>query len=111
MAVHPSARQEVGIIAERARSSPGLPRRGRTRRMRRPTRLHAGLAGGVLAVSCAAILVRLADAPPLAIATWRLALAAAVTGALALAFRRAELAALDGRARALLAGAGLALAV
>jgi len=65
----------------------------------------------VLAVSCAAILVRLADAPPLAIATWRLALAAAVTGALALAFRRAELAALDGRARALLAGAGLALAV
>jgi len=65
----------------------------------------------VLAVSWAAILVRLADAPPLAIATWRLALAAAVTGAFALAFRRAELAALDGRARALLAGAGLALAV
>jgi drug/metabolite transporter (DMT)-like permease len=79
--------------------------------MHRPSRLHAGLAGGVLAVSFAAILVRLAAAPPLAIATWRLAVAAAVTGAFALVYRRRELAALEARARLLLAGAGLALAV
>ena len=36
-----------------------------------PARLRSGLAVGVLAVSWAAILVRLAAAPPLAIAAWR----------------------------------------
>ncbi len=76
-----------------------------------PARLHAGLALGVLAVSWAAILVRLADAAPLAVAAWRLLLAGAATLAFALLRRRRELAALDRRALALLAGAGLALAV
>lgn len=78
---------------------------------RSPTRLHAGLAAGVLAVSWAAILVRLADAAPLAIATWRMALAGAATAAFALTRRRAELGALGARSRALLLGAGLALSV
>lgn len=78
---------------------------------RSPTRLHAGLAAGVLAVSWAAILVRLADAAPLAIAAWRLVLAGGVTAVFALLQRRRELAALAPRSRALLVGAGLALSV
>lgn len=78
---------------------------------RSPTRLHAGLAAGVLAVSWAAILVRVADAPPLAIAAWRLVLAGAVTAGFALARRRREVAALGRSALLHLAGAGLALSV
>ena len=74
-------------------------------------RVRAGLALGVLSVSWAAILVRLADAPALAIAAWRLVLAGAAALAFALLRRRAELRALDGRAYSLLAGAGLALAL
>ena len=63
----------------------------------------------MLAVSWAAILVRLADAAPLAIAAWRLVLAGAATGAFAVFRRRGELRALGPRARLLLAAAGLAL--
>ena len=74
-------------------------------------RVRASLALGVLSVSWAAILVRLADAPALAIAAWRLVLAGAAALAFALLRRRAELRALDGRAYSLLAGAGLALAL
>ncbi|GEJ56314.1 DMT family transporter [Anaeromyxobacter diazotrophicus] len=76
-----------------------------------PRRVRAGLALGVLSVSWAAILVRLADAPALAVAAWRLVLAGAAALAFALLRRRAELGALDRRALGLLAGAGLALAL
>ncbi|MFL5263131.1 MAG: DMT family transporter [Anaeromyxobacteraceae bacterium] len=72
--------------------------------------VHAGLAAGVVCVSWAAILVRLADAAPLAIAAWRLAIAGAATLGFALVRRRAELRALPARSLALLALAGLALA-
>jgi drug/metabolite transporter (DMT)-like permease len=75
------------------------------------SRPHLALAAGVVCVSWAAILVRLADAAPLAVAAWRMLLAGAAALAFALVHRRGELAALDRRARALLAGAGLALAV
>ncbi len=62
------------------------------------------------AVSFSSVLIRKADAPPLAIAFWRNALAASVLLPLALIFRRNEFRALDaGRFRvALLAGALLA---
>jgi len=46
------------------------------------------LATGVVAVSCAAVLIREADAPALVIAAYRLGLAAVPTGALALATGR-----------------------
>jgi hypothetical protein len=69
-----------------------------------PTRLHAGLACGVVCVSWAAILVRLADAPPLAIAAWRLLLAGGATGLFALLRRRAELGGLGRRSLARIAG-------
>jgi drug/metabolite transporter (DMT)-like permease len=74
-------------------------------------RVHLGLAGGVLAVSWAAILVRLAQAPPLSVAAWRLVLASAPALLFAAIRRRPELAALPGRSRLLLCGAGLALAL
>lgn len=74
-----------------------------------PRRVRAGLALGVLSVSWAAILIRLADAPALSVAAWRLLLAGAAALAFALLRRRAELAALDRRALLLLGGAGLAL--
>jgi drug/metabolite transporter (DMT)-like permease len=76
-----------------------------------PLRVRLGLGLGVMAVSWAAILVRLASAPALAIATWRMLLAALVAGAFAALRRRSELAALPLGARLQLAGAGLALAV
>jgi drug/metabolite transporter (DMT)-like permease len=74
-------------------------------------RPRLGLAAGVVCVSWAAILVRLADASPLAIAAWRMLLAGAVSAGFALARRRRELADLDRRGWALLGAAGLALAV
>ena len=65
---------------------------------------------GVLAVSWAAPLIRLADAPAEVIATLRLAIAAPPVALAALAWRRAELAAVGPRevGLALLAGAALA---
>jgi len=67
------------------------------------------LAIGVVAVSCAAVLIREADAPALVIAAYRLGLAAVPTGALALATGRYR-APRDGLlAWPLLAGAFLAL--
>ncbi len=75
-----------------------------------PPGVRAGLALGVLSVSWAAILVRLADAPALSVATWRLAIASVPALAFALWRRRAEWARLSPRDRGLLAGAGLALA-
>lgn len=66
---------------------------------------------GVLAVSWAAIFIRLADAPALSVATYRLGLSAVPVGAFALARRRTELARL-GRGEWLLLGvSGAALAL
>jgi drug/metabolite transporter (DMT)-like permease len=70
---------------------------------------HGVLAVGVVAVSCAAVLIREADAPALVIAAYRMGLAAVPAGALALATGR-ERASQDGLwAWPLLAGAFLAL--
>jgi drug/metabolite transporter (DMT)-like permease len=70
---------------------------------------HAVLAIGVVAVSCAAVLIREADAPALVIAAYRMGLAAVPAGALALATGR-ERASEDGLwAWPLLAGTFLAL--
>ena len=70
-----------------------------------------GVAAGVIAVSWAAIFIRLADAPALAISAWRLGLAAVPVAAYALARNGAELRALDRRTWALLALSGVALAL
>lgn len=70
---------------------------------------HAVLAIGVVAVSCAAVLIREADAPVLVIAAYRMGLAAVPAGALALATGR-ERASEDGLwVWPLLAGTFLAL--
>lgn len=70
---------------------------------------HAVLAIGVVSVSCAAVLIREADAPVLVIAAYRMGLAAVPAGALALATGR-ERASQDGLwAWPLLAGTFLAL--
>jgi len=52
------------------------------------SQVYPVLAVGVVAVSCAAVLIREADAPALVIAAYRLGLAAVPTGALALATGR-----------------------
>jgi len=74
------------------------------------TRLAVGLSAGVLAVSWAAILVRLAAAPALSVAAWRLLVAGLPALAWALWRHRGEWRALPARERWLAAGAGLALA-
>ena len=74
------------------------------------TRLLAGLGVGVLAVSFASILIRLAQAegmPSLSIAAWRLIGASALLGPYAWATRRDEVPALPRRDLGLLALAGL----
>ena len=76
------------------------------------TRLLAGLGVGVLAVSFASILIRLAQAegmPSLSIAAWRLIGASALLGPYAWATRRDEVRALPRRDLGLLALAGLFL--
>ncbi len=74
-------------------------------------RLVAGLVLGVFAVSWAAIFIRLAEAPALSVAAYRLGLSAVPVGALALARRRAELARLRRGEWLLLGGSGAALAL
>lgn len=74
-------------------------------------RLVAGLLVGVVAVSWAAIFIRLAEAPALSIAAYRLSLSAVPVGAFALARRRAELARLRRGEWLLLGGSGAALAL
>ncbi|MDD9368692.1 MAG: DMT family transporter [Acidimicrobiales bacterium] len=81
--------------------------------MARPPTLDLVLLGlAVVAVSTSAPLIRGADAPSLAVAFWRNALAVPVLGALVLAGRRSrrELTGLDARERRLCALAGLFLA-
>ena len=71
-------------------------------------RLAVGLLAGVVAVSWAAIFVRLADAPPLVIAAWRLCLAGAVVFPYALARHHRELRAGSTRTGVLAVASGLA---
>lgn len=75
------------------------------------SRLYGGLFLGVLSVSWAAIFIRLAAAPALSVAAWRLGLASIPVAAAALALRRRELLALRARERLLLVGAGFSLAL
>ena len=76
-------------------------------------RPYLGLGLGVMTVSTAAILIRLAQAEShsLVVAAWRLTLATAILTPIALATRRTELRALTGREWGGLAAAGLALAL
>jgi drug/metabolite transporter (DMT)-like permease len=77
----------------------------------RPSAVDLALLGlAVVAVSTAAPLVRVADAPTLAIAFWRNALALPVIGVLVVVTSRHPLATLDPRSRRLSALAGLFLA-
>jgi drug/metabolite transporter (DMT)-like permease len=81
--------------------------------MARPPTVDLALLGlAVVAVSTSAPLIRAADAPSLAVAFWRNALAIPVLGAVVLGNRRRrrELAGLDARERRLSAVAGLFLA-
>lgn len=73
--------------------------------------LVVGLALGVFAVSWAAIFIRLAEAPALSVAAYRLGLSALPVGAFALARRHAELARLRRGEWLLLGGSGAALAL
>lgn len=80
-------------------SAPSLP----------PGAVAAGLAIGVLAVSTSSILIRVADAPPLALSFWRCALGAVALVPFAARARRTG-GGLDAGQRRLLVGAGLFLA-
>ena len=66
---------------------------------------------GVAAISCAAVLVRLADAPPLAVAAYRMVIASLVLLPLGLVRARSEIATLLEREWRLLCLAGLFLAL
>ena len=74
-----------------------------------PAMVAAGLVVGVLAVSASSILIRLADAPPLALAFWRCFLGAVALAPFAARARRRG-GALDGGQRRQLIAAGLFLA-
>ena len=75
------------------------------------SRRYALLGLGVVAISCAAVLVRLADAPPLAIAAGRLTIASGILLPWALLRHRAEFLSLVATHTGLIALAGLFLAV
>ncbi len=70
------------------------------------------LVAGILAVSTASLLIRLAQrgAPPLAVAAWRLTLASLILAPVTLATRRRELASLSRRERRLALVGGVVLA-
>lgn len=70
-----------------------------------------GLLVGVLAVSSSAILIRIADAPPLALAFWRCAGGAVALAPFAVRARRRGAGRLDGVQRLRLAGSGILLAL
>ncbi|UCD10098.1 MAG: DMT family transporter [Dehalococcoidales bacterium] len=74
-------------------------------------RQYTVLAIGVISVSFAAVFIRLADAPPLVIAAWRMCLAALILAPFAVKFAGNELRQISGRnlAMMLLAGGFLAL--
>jgi len=64
------------------------------RHLDRTVVLYVALAGGVVAVSFSAIFIRLAHAPPLAMAFWRNVFATAMVAPIALVRYRRELRAL-----------------
>ncbi|MDE2968817.1 MAG: DMT family transporter [Chloroflexota bacterium] len=72
--------------------------------------VYGGLALGVSAVSSAAVIIRLADAPSLTIAAYRLALASAVVVPLGLAFEWGALSSLTRRQWGLVLAASVCLA-
>lgn len=76
----------------------------------RPSPAYLGLALGVAAVSSAAVLIRLAEAPPLAVAFYRVALAWGVLMGVA-GLRGGPLLPAGGRERLLVLASGLALAL
>ncbi|MFN3974300.1 MAG: DMT family transporter [Dehalococcoidia bacterium] len=78
--------------------------------VQKDTPTYGGLVAGVLAVSSAAVLIRLAEAPPLATAAWRTGVAALLFIPLAWATHRKALLGLGGRTWALLGLSGLGLA-
>ena len=73
--------------------------------------LYGVMAAGVAAVSCAAVLIRLADAPALAIAAYRLSVAGLVVAPLAVSRDLRGLRSLSGGQMAWCIGSALALAV
>ena len=80
------------------------------RHLDRTVVLYVALAGGVVAVSFSAIFIRLAHAPPLAMAFWRNVFATAMVAPIALVRYRRELRALSRRDAAVAALSGLLLA-
>lgn len=84
--------------------------RGPSQALLPPAVVAAGLLVGVTAVSTAAILIRVAEAPPLALAFWRCAGGAAALAPLALRARRASAVRATRRQGAQLAAAGAFLA-
>ena len=76
-----------------------------------PVPVYGGLALGVTAVSTAAVLIRLADAPALAVASYRLGIAAVLLLPLSLAIDRTRLLALPGRTKLLMGASALCLAL
>ncbi len=73
--------------------------------------VFAGLSVGVVSVSFAAILIRLADAPPLVIGAWRLGLATLILTPAALGLKRAELRSLARREWGLAICSGILLGI
>ncbi len=74
-------------------------------------KVYLGVAAGVLSMSLAAIFIRLADAPPLTVAAYRMGIAAAVVLALSAITSRHHLTAIQRSDGLLLIASGLFLAV
>lgn len=72
---------------------------------------YAALLAGIIATSFAAIFIRLADAPALVIAAWRLGLASLALAPVAAARSGAQVRRLDARAWRVALGAGILLAI
>jgi len=101
-----------GIAVERGEESGALHAKPEGKVHRRFGLLATGIiGGGILAVSSASVLIRLASAPPLAVGSWRLALATLLLTPLALPRLRREGPHLTRRDGLRIALAGLALAV
>lgn len=86
-------------------------RQGQALPTRRDVSTYGGLVAGVLAVSSAAVLIRLADVPALAMASWRTGVAALLFLPLAWAMHRKALLGMGGRTWGLLTLSGLGLAL
>lgn len=88
-----------------------MHKRGHVIPVQRDASTYGGLVAGVLAVSSAAVLIRLAEAPSLAVAAWRTGIAALLFLPLTWGMHRKVLLGLGWRRRALLALAGVGLAL